>query len=172
MNTKFLKVGNCSNCKNSAAWNTPALDSNGHLWCSSCVNKNRNGILFKSVEQHLNESGYIFTNGIVFNGVVVWHDLSTWVEGGRQSVNLTEQEKKLSPIEIAILINTEYNVNGIIRCTGCNAKITNNQVAGYPLFSGVNCAPCWEKHNEHLKNQSARGHVCRRCKNPYDACYC
>jgi len=181
---KKVPVGNCFNCKKPAQWNEPGLtwitsnpDDNRRLWCCGCIKADRSGIVFRLIEQLCDPvkedlQKYTFTGGVAFNGVIVWKDCSTWIQGGSRSVKLTEEEKKLSPIEIARLINEEHNVQGLTRCTGCGTKMTKDQIAGYPLFSGVCCAPCMKKHGEHLQEQKLRGHVCGMCGKPYDACYC
>ena len=173
MNTITQESMVCHHCHKNARWNTPALDDEGNLWCNQCVDNDRTGFLFRSVEQRKTDNGeYVFTGGMCLNGVVVWKDGSTWTDGGNRSVRLTEDEKKLPPMEIALLINEEHNVQGLTRCTGCGVKMTHDQIAGYPLFAGVCCAPCMKKHNEHLNEERRKGHVCGMCHQPYGNCCC
>jgi len=165
-------VGECFLCKKSAAWNSPALDPDGNLWCDACKDDNRRNILFHTVEQRMVNGKYVLDGGVALNGVIVWKDKSCWVEGGSRSVRLTEEEQKMSPIEIAIILNQEYNLNKLTRCTGCGKALQKDEIAGYPLFAGVCCAPCYKKHLDHLETQRKSGHVCGFCGKPYDACYC
>ena len=117
---------------------------------------------------------YIPGKGVSFNGVVVWADRSTWVEGGSRSVTLTAAEKALSVEDIARMLHEEHNVQGLWRCTGkdCGAKMKYEDVAGWPLFAGCCCKPCMDKHAESLKEEVRKGHVCGMCRKPYGACYC
>jgi len=167
-----IAVPKCYHCKRDAQWNTPALDPKGNLWCNRCVDDDRSGTVFTSVCQFIEDGKYVPTGGVVLNGVVVWEDRSTWTEGGSRAVKLTEEEQKLSPLEIAQLLDKEHNVDGLTRCTGCGVKMTKDQIAGYPLFAGVVCAPCNEKHLASLDAQRKSGQVCRMCRQPYGACCC
>jgi len=165
-------VGTCYKCHQSAKWNTPALDEGNNLWCDGCVDSDRSGIMFRSVDQFMEDGFYVFTGGVVLNGIVVWKDKHTWTEGGSRAVHLTKEEKEMDVEEIAEMLNKEHNIDGLTRCTGCGIKMTQDQIAGYPLFAGVVCAPCNEKHKEHLNEERRRGHVCRMCGQPYGNCCC
>lgn len=171
-NQEVTPVGNCFHCKKDANWNAPALDHDNNVWCNRCVDDDRSGIMFRTIEQRLTDGMVTFTGGVVFNGVVVWIDRTVWTDGGRRSVKLTGNEKSLPVEVIARLLDQEHNIQGLTRCTGCGTKMTQDQIAGYPLFAGVVCAPCNQKHLEHLEGQRKSGHVCRMCGKPYDACCC
>ena len=165
-------VGICTHCNKTAQWNTPSLDHKGNLWCDGCVDHDRSGTIFRHINQFKLNDEYEFTGGVSLNGVIVWKDLSTWTEGGSRAVHLTETEKQFHPLAIAIIINDEHNVKGLTRCTGCNTKMTKDEIAGYPLFAGVCCAPCMAKHGKKLDAERKAGHVCGTCGKPYSACYC
>lgn len=169
---KKESVGNCTHCGKGAKYNSPGIDPKGNLWCNSCVDKDRSDTLFLSIEQYTQNGLYLYTDGVALNGVIVWKDKSAWVGGGSRGTSLTAEEKKLTPIEIATLLNLEYNVCKLSRCTGCGAKMTKDQIAGYPLFAGVNCVTCWDKHQTKLDNERKGGHVCGRCREPYGNCCC
>jgi hypothetical protein len=166
------KVGNCFHCHREAGWNSPALDPEGNLWCDDCKNNDRSGIQFRTIDQFTKNGNYVFDGGVSFNGVVVWESKMTWSEGGSRSVKLTEAEKEMTPLEIAILIDKEHNIDEITRCTGCGARMKNDEIAGYPLFAGVNCKTCWDKHQQSLESQRKSGYVCPRCREPYNNCCC
>jgi len=165
-------VGNCSHCGEPAQWNTPAIDTNGNLWCDGCKDKDRTGIFFLTIDQHKVNGSYKFDGGVALNGVIVHADKSTWIEGGSRSTYLSKAEKNLSVNAIAYLLNEEYNVNKIIRCTGCGMKMNINDVASYPLFAGVACKECTVKHKQKLDNERKMGHVCGMCGQPYGNCCC
>jgi len=169
---KTEPIGNCSQCGQTAAWNSPALDEAGNLWCDTCKKNDRTGKVFREVNQFTEDGNYTFDGGVALNGVIVTVDKSAWIEGGSRAVRLTETEKKLDVLEIARLVDQEHNVDGLTRCTGCGVAMTKDQIAGYPLFAGVTCAPCWKKHQEDLETERKNGHVCRMCGKPYSACYC
>lgn len=69
--SKKASVGNCTHCGKGAKWNTPAIDPSGNLWCNGCVDKDRSDILFLSIDQCTQNGLYIYTDGVVLNGVVV-----------------------------------------------------------------------------------------------------
>ena len=165
-------VGNCTKCGRNAQYNSPALDASSNLVCDNCADKDRSNTIFYSINQFKINGEYEFTGGVVLNGVVVWKDKSAWIEGGSRGTHLTEEEKKLTPTEIAHILNVEFNGNGILRCTGCGTKMKKNEVASYPLFAGVACKECDVKHKQNLENERAKGHVCRMCGQPYGNCCC
>ena len=173
MNTENIeKVGKCSQCNRDAGWNTPCLDEQDNLWCDGCADKSRDNIMFRGINQFVKDGKFQFTGGVTFNGVVVWKDYSCWTEGGSRACHLTAEEKTKPVDEVARLINQEYNVEKITRCTGCDKKMTKDEIAGYPLFAGVCCSSCMEDHKRHLEEQVNKGHVCGMCRRPYGDCCC
>ena len=169
---KTLNVTKCAKCGKDARWNTPGQTPEGKVYCNTCTREDRSGIMFVGMDWK--DGDYYPGKGVSFNGVVVWADRSTWTEGGSRSVHLTPEEKALSVEDIARMLHEEHNVQGLYRCTGkgCNAKMKESDVAGWPLFAGCNCASCWGKHQQSLKDEVARGHVCGMCGKAYGACYC
>lgn len=80
---------------------------------------------------------------------------------------LTVEEKKLNLDQVIDLIKKTKD-DGNTRCTTCLATIKESDVAGYPLFAGVNCATCWEKHLERAKTERK----CSLCGKPISFCCC
>ena len=58
------------------------------------------------------------------------------------------------------------------RCSGCGKEMKLEEVAGYPLFAGINCRECWERHCEETEEQRKTGKVCSMCGKPWNDCYC
>jgi len=165
-------VGKCVKCNVTAQWNTPLLDEDGKLHCETCGKEDRTGMIFRGIKQFTENGQYIHNGSITLNGVVVHDCKATWTNGGSRSVKLTEEEQKLSPMDIAILINDEHNVQGWTRCSSCGLKMKKEEIAGYPLFAGVCCAPCMGKHKQQLEEERKKGYVCRMCGQPYSNCCC
>lgn len=166
------KVGNCVKCQKPANWNSPCIDHNNNLWCDGCSDADRTSVMFRSVKQFTVNGEYVEDGGVKFNGVIVWKDLSCWVEGGSRAVKLTAEEKKSTPIVVCAIVNYEYNIQKLTRCTGCGVKMTKDEIAGYPLFAGVCCASCMKKHEAAVETERKNGQVCTLCGKPYLMCYC
>ena len=110
------------------------------------------------------------------NGVVVWNDgtknTAAWVRGGSTVWPLTKEEEILAPEELYSLIESKWQKGQFYRCTGCGMEMKVQEVAGWPLFAGCACKPCWEKHLGNLEEERKKGHVCRMCGRPYGDCCC
>jgi hypothetical protein len=94
-----------------------------------------------------------------------------WWNYGMRCFPLTESEKEMTDHEIRELI-ISYLARAKVRCTTCEKDLDIKDIAGYPLFAGVTCAACWEKHKAHLEDQRRRGAVCGMCRQPFDDCCC
>ncbi len=110
------------------------------------------------------------------DNIVIWNDgtknTAAWVDGGSRCWNLTPEEEKMPTAELYNKIKTIWQNGQIYRCTGCNVEIQKEEVAGWPLFAGCACQPCWIKHLASLEEERKKGHVCGMCGKPYGACYC
>lgn len=167
------RVGFCTKCGHPSDWNTPYIDPKYNLWCNTCASNDRTDVVFRAVEQQLNEQGEVVqTGGLALNGITLNPDKNCWVEGGSRAVPLTEDELKMPHGDLIRLINQEFNVNHITRCTSCTIKMTQDEIGGYPLFAGCVCAPCWAKHLDFMETERRQGHVCRMCHQPYSNCCC
>jgi len=181
-----MRVGDCSRCGKRADYNTPWVDGEGKLLCDRC-GKLEDAIPvgatpLQGVEQRLNDAGqYAFVPKWCKGGVIAWgkeepdtlkcRTTFAWVKGGMIAVPLTEAERLEHPIKVIGTLIAERDF-GLHRCTGCGRKIVTEEIAGYPLFAGLNCAECWLKHLQHLEEERQTGRVCRSCNQPYSACCC
>jgi len=172
-------LGKCSICGKGAAYNTPALRSdNGQIVCNNCASRNYpKDIVLIGIDQHLKENGdYKLEEKYYLNGNVIWwkgdKPESMWTHGGSRAFQLREEEEGMGLLEIFDLMQTVVGDDPPrFRCSGCVMDYMG-EPAGYPLFAGVNCKGCWEKHQEHLNQQRKTGQVCRMCGQPWGNCCC
>jgi len=174
----MTRVKQCSQCGTERIVNTPCVDPEGNVWCESCVKQDKTGILFQGIDQHLDDEGNVKRQGYYMKcGCTVWPDRNyrAYTDKGSRAVHLTPEEKRM-PVEEVLDKLIDMRKRGFYRCTGDDKYLCNKEVpeaeAKFPLFAGTNCPECWKKHQEHLAEQRRKGHVCRRCGKPYDACYC
>jgi hypothetical protein len=112
------------------------------------------------------------------NGVVVWNDeengnTHAWVRDGSTGWFIRPEEKRLNPVKFNQLIQSQWQLGkGVYRCTSCGVEMKEIVVDSWPLFAGCVCKACGDKHRIHLQDQISKGHVCRMCGKPYDACSC
>lgn len=173
-------VGNCSICGRNAAYNTPTLRSdNGDIVCNNCAGrKYPEDVVLIAIDQHFDEREYKIESKYYLNGNVIWWKPETdtpgsmWTHGGSHAFSLREEEKGMGLLEIFDLMQTVVGDDPPrYRCTRCNLDF-KGEPAGYPLFAGVNCLNCWEKHLAFQEEERKKGNVCRMCGKPYSACYC
>ena len=173
----MMQIGNCVRCGKSAAYNTPYLNPDMMLFCNSCVNADRSGVVFRAIRQHYDDDGdYVFIDEWSMNGVSVsdkYDVRSAYTDGGTRAVKLTEQEKKATPRTLLVCL-VAMREAGYLRCTECDPPhdVKEENVAGYPLFAGTACKKGWKRHQEKVEEERKRGHVCRLCGKPYSNCYC
>lgn len=158
----------CIKCGKEARWNTPALDDQGNIYCPNCADKSK--ALLVGVDQHTLEP-----NGTWYkDGGVVWFENGeiscAWLEGGSQSVPVHFGEKIMPPEAFLDMILHERD-SGKFRCSSC-ADTFYLPPAGRPLFAGINCPKCWEKHLEYVEKERKSGRVCSLCHQPYSNCCC
>ena len=127
---------------------------------------------FGQVVMHVNEAYYGINGQRVSCGYMTY---VCWVNDGMQMWPLSEEE--LNRLRCGEIGQVMANINmlsnaGIVRCTRCNKQMRKEEVAGYPLFAGVNCSECWEKHCEETEQQRRDGKVCGLCGKPWNDCYC
>jgi hypothetical protein len=94
-----------------------------------------------------------------------------YIRNGGTVFYLREKEHLLTLDTLAENIQRELDL-GILRCTSCGIDMSKDTVGGYPLFAGMVCVPCWNKHLEHAETEKKTGHVCRMCNKPYSFCCC
>ena len=172
------RVGNCSKCGKGAAINTPCLNSKGELICYRCVDDYPE--IIQGVEQCLDENGdYVrvpawYGFGAcyhIFNPGKRYESRDAWIGGGRIAFHLTDEEKKMEPLEIMKLL-ISYIEKKMIRCTRCHKDMKEEDIAGRPLFAGANCKECWELHQKAVEHQRKTGDVCGMCGQPRLNCCC
>jgi len=188
-NEKFDKtswsIGNCSICGNECVWSGATVRTdNGEIVCKTCSDKGEpQDVVLREVRHTLHEDGGLEfdlnltgTSEIYkYNGHVIWLDnegtpSSVWIENGHTAFKLRNNEKDLTLIELLDTMETLVAENKF-RCSNCGQDFSKPP-AGRPLFAGINCEECWEKHKQHLNNQREKGHICRLCGQPYGACCC
>lgn len=107
------------------------------------------------------------------HGIVIADDLSmAWFDDGARSWPIYEDERANIPVDEYAKMIALKRENKIFRCTSCKLEFPDSAIGGRPLFAGIVCKPCWEKHLAHLEDQRKKGHVCRFCGQPYDNCCC
>lgn len=102
------------------------------------------------------------------DGVTVYEDGTAYVNEGGTVWPLTESEKSLPLVERLSLIKSEWRNGENYRCTTCKTKLAKRDVAGWPLFAGVACLDCWNKHLEYAKTERR----CTLCNQPMSFCCC
>ena len=112
-------------------------------------------------------------------GVLMWaepkYHFHCWYKGGQTSYPIDAEQIEAirkDGIEAFMKWLDRRTKSGLIKCTACGRQMHETDVAGRPLFAGVNCADCWKKHQEHLELEKKKGHVCRMCGQPYGNCCC
>jgi len=173
-------VGTCTICGKSAAYNTPYIRSdNGELICNRCGDEGKpEDVVLIGVDQHLKNGNYVFKGRVtayILNRNVIWIKPdgsfdSMWTHGGTHAFRLRDEEKSMDLLEVFDLMSM-VAYDGHYRCSTCNQDF-EGEPAGYPLFAGINCETCWQKHLGHLQKQRKEGKVCRMCGQPYGACCC
>lgn len=169
-------IGECSICGRLANYNTPHLDRYGNLFCDNCAWDVANSLLI-GISQSLSKNlTYVWDVKLhlMKNGVKLSY--YTYSKNAYFSNStafpLTEEESEMPDIDLLDYLYENYKSKGTIRCTDCYVDLKLKNVAGRPLFAGVNCDECWEKHNSHLQHQRHIGHVCSLCGDAWDACCC
>lgn len=180
--TGYLEYS-CSQCGKNARYNTPYIDKDGNIWCSQCSHKST--VMMQGVDQHTleidksprfpNEKGKDGTREeFTKKGAVVWREngqLSVaWLKEGSQGVPIHHDEQKMDP-EVFLDKILKEQADGYYRCTTCK-KTFKGEPAGYPLFAGICCVDCMQKHREMLEKERKTGRVCSFCHEPYGNCCC
>jgi len=188
----------CSICGKSAQVNTPCIDEQGNIICYRCREELNDGKLRRGIKHHRDRDGALSTDDSIYffyNKALVsfyrnrhcenmgpqrvildepMYSISAYTDHGHTSFPLTKDEKLeaiASPKAVLLLIDM-YDRNGWFRCTTCGEKFNEEDVAGYPLFSGKVCKHCWKLHLEYLEDERKKGHVCSMCRQPYGNCCC
>lgn len=104
-------------------------------------------------------------NGIVVHGPDGNIHYAFYADG--RTFHLRGDEKKRTMRDILALISADQKM-GTRRCTSCGCDCTKDEVGGYPLFAGINCKACWEKHLEKAKTERR----CTLCGQPMSFCSC
>ena len=95
---------------------------------------------------------------------------NAWLLNGLQVVPVFKEEEILDPEMFATKILSEKE-SGKYRCSDCKG-IFDGEPAGRPLFAGINCPACWERHSKKIEQERKSGNVCRRCGEPRSLCCC
>lgn len=176
---KSEQIGECSNCGKGSAWNTPHITPSGKILCNTCSYESP--VLVQGIEQwtcgkghiRLNKTDKHFTKK---NATLSIHGdyASAWWDNGGRTYLLDEQEKKLALDDPEALLDKIINMRaeGLVKCSGCGIVMSEKDVAGFPLFAGITCKACWEEHQEAIKEQRKKGHVCRMCGKEWLRCCC
>ena len=171
----MVRVGKCSICDRDAAWNTPAIDKYGNLYCNTCA-YNSNKMLL-GVSQSLNEDGtYKLDERTRYkNNCVLWIDEPcAWTHNGGVSFRLRNDEKILAKQDPEKILDLMANMvsNNETRCTRCGKDIKSNDKRIRILFAGVLCENCIPEYEKMVQHQRDTGQVCRMCRQPYALCCC
>jgi len=183
------RIGKCCKCGKDASWNTPCVNpQNNELFCDSCSHEST--VLLRGIVQHLDKNGnyvqhplkpYVKNHCIVFASDLEHGFLSAWTHDGHRSFPVSSSEiNLLQATEIPFETRIEAFLDkmasivssGKTRCTRCHRDLDESEIAGRPLFTGVNCDSCFEVHKNELEEQRKNGHVCRMCGQPYGNCSC
>jgi DNA-directed RNA polymerase subunit RPC12/RpoP len=160
----------CSQCGRSARTNTPAIDDGGNIWCFQCVY--RSPVMMQGVNQRTLEVDpkdpytYFTKNGAVVH--VRGKIDHAWLRDGTQVVPIREEEKFLSPEVFLDLIIAARDA-GKYRCSDCGGTF-EGKPAGYPLFAGINCIGCWEKHQAKVEKEREHPGISVGCAANHEAC--
>ena len=170
----MVRVGKCSVCGKDAAWNTPAIDKDGKLYCNTCAYKSKEMLV--GIAQSLNKDGAYELNDIRYkNNCVLWIDAPcAWTNSGGVSFRLREDEKILAKQDPEKILDLMANmvINNETRCTSCEKDIHSNDKRMRILFAGVLCEDCIPEYEKMVQHQRDTGQVCRMCKQPYALCCC
>lgn len=167
----------CSICGDYVGYNTPARrEDNQEIVCSRCLDAGKpEGVLCLGVDQRSGlrmdlSYDHYYHDGIVIHNAGPHSPRHAWTHGGHHAYRLTADEALLPVRALIQKIKNLYD-NGRYRCSRCGDNF-NWPPAGFPLFAGIACQKCWALHQKHLATQRRAGHVCRRCREPYDNCCC
>jgi len=170
----------CSICGRDAKFNQPTRRVDTHeVVCYGCAHRSPpEGVLLYPIAQNTGLPSGISSSLLFYflNGCGVSFDIergrigSGWDKKGR-AFKFTEEEKEgLSILSAFETIKIETR-EGHYRCSSCSRPM-KGEPAGFPLFCGVNCPECWEKHQEVVEEQGKEGRICSRCNEPYLLCCC
>lgn len=189
----ITRLGACSKCSGRSDYNSPAIPAidalsndqaridSAPLYCDNCA---RDLPLYTiSIEQrlhdghrHINNSYQTHRKGkVIFYGDFKQNRVdAAWFYGHRSipKERVEALSEKGLTIEQMLDHFIEMEEKKIFFCTSCNLPLHESEVAGYPLFAGVNCASCWGKHLLNAEAERKRGAVCRLCGQPYSFCCC
>jgi len=173
------RVGNCCKCGQSAAWNTPFIDGCNNLYCNRCAYESKE--LLAGIEQHLTEAGkyqpHKQWHEYAKNHCCVWCVPDTgeirdaWSDCGRRVFWVHKEEREMQPAQFLDMM-IALRAAKRFRCSRCGIEIAESEVGGYPLFAGVNCPECWQKHQAEVEKERRTGAVCSMCGQPYLLCCC
>lgn len=185
----------CSVCGNSAKWNVPYMDVDGNIYCDTCDDDVKDRLLY-GIDQHMG-LGYTpkmepthlhySKNGVILSCILNHFGsggnrryflpkfiYSCWSDGGRTSWKIDEIDAAMIESNVEKFLDYVRSTldSGVFKCSSCGGLFPKEQIAGYPLFTGINCPTCYEKHLAKLDEQRREGHVCRMCGQPYGNCSC
>jgi hypothetical protein len=185
----------CSKCGKSAAWNTPVWDKSGNIFCARCAEDIEDTLLY-GIEQHRDSRGYVHSSTrslkYVKNGIVLHADLIytavkgeryyykpnyffvCWSNYGRTSWKMSAFDNEMCSNNVEKFLDYVHETisKGLFKCSSCGELFPKEEIAGYPLFSGINCKNCYDIHLKNLDEQRKSGRVCSICGQPYGNCSC
>ena len=168
------RIEKCHICDEKADVGTPYIDSNSKLYCHVCA-KETEGKFLIGIKQWTDEKGdYITIPSYFQDGVVIifYNDKpSVWYESGLRSFYLTKNERENFSVSETINKIKDMRRNNLHRCSSCG-EYFSEELANFPLFAGVNCPDCWEKHLERIEKDKQTGNVCSKCRKPRSICCC
>lgn len=169
------RIGNCSECGNDAAWNTPCITEDGDVLCNTCAYESKEVV--QGIEQYKENGEYVRVNKWFRQGAVVWNwnnYVAAWYDKGSRRYYMSQEEQDVVKTSPEVILDQIVNMrrDKVERCSSCGIHMAEHEVAGYPLFAGVACSPCYKEHREATEEQRRKGHVCRMCRKPWNDCCC
>lgn len=175
------QVGKCTKCNRDAAYNMPHVDPDGNLLCDGCSYESE--VMVTGVSQFLDDDGNLQPKRRSESyrklgcTISVYQEKSgpsksAWTDRGRRAFKMSSEEWD-APYEEILDRLIAIRENGFLRCNSgdCRVELPEDQMK-FPLFAGVACPSCWEKHKAKLAQQRKDGKVCRMCRQPWGNCCC
>ena len=172
----MVRVGKCSVCGRDAAWNTPAIDKQGNLYCNDCAYLSNE--MLTGVSQSLDDDGKykLHHSDTKYKKHCVLHvdEQCAWTDDGNIAFILREDEKILAyeyPAKV-LDIMIEMRSKNEFRCTKCGKDIKSTDKKLKILFAGILCKDCIYEYAKMVQRQRNTGQVCSMCWQPYALCCC
>lgn len=178
-NETITRLGNCDFCGRRADYNSPRINPHlglqeSPLYCDPCAGKadeflisiNQylcNGLRVEAKQQTISKRGIV---AHLESGEI----RAAWFDRGQTAI--PTQHIPSGDLEAALDTLADYAADGSRYCTHCHKPVSKDEIAGRPLFAGINCADCWKLHQEAVEQQRRTGNVCRICGAPRLLCCC